>query len=204
MLGLLTGVIEGAVAPLLERFSKLSAALFRKMALFVVAGLCTLVVVSALTHAFDLWITTLAGPIIGSLAVAGVYLLIALIAILSALRRAPPSPSVASEANDEARRQERAFDSQVDQFSAPLLKLLRQFGLKRELIAVLAGTSVAKRLGPLPLVGLAIVSGFLIGRMWKTWRGLLTSEAIMGAVSALGLFGSRMAREPEDDATVGR
>ena len=89
MLGLLTGLLGGAVAPLLDRLSTLSANLFRKVALFLVAGLCGLVVATALTHAFELWITSLAGPIVGSLAVAGVYLLIAVVAVVAALRGEP-------------------------------------------------------------------------------------------------------------------
>ena len=204
MLGLLTGLLGGAVAPLFHRLSRLSATLLRKVALFLVAGLCGLVVVTALTHAFELWITELAGPIVGSLAVAGVYLVIAACAAVAALRGTPAARAGSSDAGGEAGRRASAFDAQVDQFSAPLLRLLQRFGLRRELLAVLAGTSVAKRLGPIPLVGLAIVAGFLVGRMWKNWRGLFTSDAVMGLVGALGLFGGRMSREAGhgDDQTA--
>ena len=123
-------------------------------------------------------------------------------AVIAALHGGQTARAAATEAGAEARQQDRAFDARIDQFSAPLLRLLRRFGLKRELIAVLAGTSVAKRLGPIPLVGLAIVGGFLIGRMWKTWRGLLTSDAIVSLVSGLGLFGGGASREREDDQRV--
>ena len=59
---------------------------------------------------------------------------------------------------------------------------------------------MAKRLGPLPLVGLAIVGGFLVGRMWRNWRGLFTSDAVMALVGALGLFeaGGDGDASPED------
>ena len=149
-----------------------------------------LVVLIALTIAFALWITSLAGAVVGCLAVAGVYLLVAVAAVALALgggAKARAAP--AGEASDARRDEARAFDAQIDQFSAPLLRMLQNLGLKRELVAVLAGTSVAKRLGPLPLVGLAIVAGFLVGRMWKDWRGLFTSDAVMGLLGALGLYG---------------
>ena len=59
-------------------------------------------------------------------------------------------------------------------------------------MAVLAGTSVAKQIGPIPLVGLAIVAGFLIGRMW---RGLISADLI---ATVLALFGA--SQEAKDDA----
>ncbi len=187
MFGLLSGLLGGAVTPLIERVSAASANLLRKLALFLVAGLCLLVVLIALTIAFGLWITTFAGGVVGCLAVAGLYLLVAALTVTLALSGGGKARVAATTA--ETKHEERAFDAQIDQFSAPLLRMLQQFGLKRELIAVLAGTSVAKRLGPLPLVGLAIVGGFLVGRMWKSWRGLFTSDAIVTLASALGLFG---------------
>ena len=205
MFGLLTGLVGGAVAPLIERLSTASANLFRKVALFLVAGLSLLVVLLALTIAFGLWITSLAGAIVGCLAVAGLYLLVAALAVALALTGGAKVRVEGAAAPSARHEEERAFDAQIDQFSAPLLRMLQQLGLKRELIAVLAGTSVAKRLGPLPLVGLAIVAGFLVGRMWKHWRGLLTSEAIMTLVSMLGLFGGEAtadAAAPQEDGTA--
>ena len=199
MFGLLSGLLDGAVTPLIERVSAASANLLRKVAL--VAGLCLLVVLVALTIAFGLWITSLAGGVVGCLAVAGVYLLVAVLAVALALGGGGKARVAPSE-EPEREREERAFDAQVDQFSAPLLRMLQQFGLKRELLAVLAGTSVAKRLGPLPLVGLAIVAGFLVGRMWRSWRGLFTSDAITTLASVLGLFRDATEADatPEDGA----
>ena len=199
MFGFLSGLLGDAVTPLVERLSAASANLLRKVALFLLAGLCLLVVLVALTIAFGLWITSLAGGIVGCLAVAVLYLLVAALAVTLALSGGAKA-RVARAAEPEARRDEWAFDAQVDQFSAPLLRMLQQFGLKRELIAVLAGTSVAKRLGPLPLVGLAIVAGFLVGRMWRSWRGLFTTDAVMALIGALGLFsgGADADAAPED------
>ena len=75
------------------------------------------------------------------------------------------------------------------------MAMLASLGLRREQIAVLAGSSLAKQLGPLPLVGLALVGGFLIGRMWKSWRSALSTDTI---ASLFRLFGAT-APEPDED-----
>ena len=52
------------------------------------------VVIIALTIAFDLWVASKAGPIVGALAVAGLYLVVGAGAVGLALRRpgAPAAP----------------------------------------------------------------------------------------------------------------
>ncbi len=202
MFGLLTGLLGGAVAPLIERLSVASANLLRKVVLFLVAAFCLLVVLVALTLAFGLWIGAHAGAVAGCLAVAGLYLAVAVVMVALALGGG--SKARVAPVSDTRREEERAFDSQIDEFSAPLLRMFQQFGLKRELIAVLAGTSMAKRLGPLPLVGVAIVAGFLVGRMWRSWRNLFNSDAIMTLVSALGLFGGKATADanPQEDGSA--
>lgn len=192
MLGFATRLLGGAIAPLVDQISAFSARLLRKLALFLVAGACLVVVLIALTVAFLLWIATLAGPIVAALAVAGVYLAVAVVAIILALRDKPTRSSTdAAEGETDADVKERstsALNAQIDQFTAPLMALFARFGFRREQFAVLAGASVAKQLGPLSLVGLAIVGGFLIGRMWKSWRTLLSADVIARLLSS-GLFG---------------
>ena len=185
MLGFLTRLLGGAVAPLIDRLSAMSARLLRKLALFAVAAVCLVVVLVALTIAFDLWIATLAGPIVGALAVALLYLIVAAVALVAALRDGRPrtredeAPAAAAPEVEE----------QIDRFTGPLMRVLGQLGLRREQLAVLAGGTLAKNIGPLPLVGLAIVAGFLIGRTWKTWKSLISPEMLATIVSMAGLFG---------------
>ncbi len=188
MFGFVARLIGGAVSPLIDQITAFSASFLRKLALFLVAAICMVVVVIALTFAFDLWITTLAGPIVGALAVAGLYLLIAMSAVVLALRGGtkPTAASVKMEADDTARNDSaRAKDEKVDQFTAPILSMLASLGLRREQIAVLAGASLAKRLGPVPLVGIAIVAGFLVGRLWQGWEAMLSSELIESLLGKL-------------------
>lgn len=180
MFGFVARLIGGAVSPLVDQVTTFGASLLRKLALFIVAGVSMVVVIIALTIAFDFWIASLAGPIVGALAVAGLYLAIAIAAVVLALRGgARPKESAAqTQADDAVRQAETAKDEKVDQFTAPILAMLASLGLKREQIAVLAGAGLAKRLGPVPLVGIAIVAGFLVGRLWQGWDAVLSSDLV--------------------------
>ena len=198
MIGFVARLIGGAVSPLVDQVTAFGASLLRKLALFVVAALCMVVVVIALTIAFDLWIASLAGSIVGALAVAGLYLAVAIIAVVLATRggakpaQAEAEPAAAASA---------AKDEKVDQFTAPLLAMLASLGLRREQIAVLAGASLAKRLGPVPLVGIAIVAGFLIGRLWQGWDSLVSSE-LVDSVLDLVVPGRREPKARPGDETA--
>lgn len=196
MIGLLARIVGGAVSPLVDQLTAFGASLAKKLALLLVAAISFLVVAAALTLAFGMWIATLAGPIVGVLAVAGLYLVIAIAALALALRsRKTPAHAVEEpETTDEPTRSAR-----VDQFTAPVLDILQRFGFRREQMAVLVGAGLAKQLKPIPLVGLAIVAGFLVGRLWKGWDALMATDA---AAALMRMFsGSQQAaREPGDDA----
>ena len=201
MIGFVARLIGGAVSPLVDQVTAFGASLLRKLALFVVAALCMVVVIVALTIAFDLWIASLAGAIVGALAVAGVYLLVAIAAVVLALRGSGKSEQAGAGAEEPAPAAATAAkDEKVDQFTAPLLAMLASLGLRREQIAVLAGASLAKRLGPVPLVGIAIVAGFLVGRLWQGWDSLVSSDLVDSLLDLVvpGRRGSET--EPQDRA----
>ena len=188
MFGFLIGLVGDAVAPLIDAVADFSARLLRKLALFLVAALCLVVVLIALTIAFDLWIATLAGPIVAALAVAGLYLFVAVAAVLLAVRDPAAKTSAAVAPPPTAPNPD--LGAQIDQFTKPILDILQRFGLKREQLAVFAGATMAKRLGPVPLVGCAIVVGFLVGRLWKSWRHLLEGGLALSPFFA-EMFGGR-------------
>ena len=200
MIGFLARLVGGALDPLIDQVSTASARLLRKLALFLVAGLCLVVVLIALTIAFDLWVASKAGAIAGALAVAGLYLLVAVTAVVFALRKDKPkglaADPAAAERAAKANAESAGRGEQIDAFTAPIMAALASLGFRREQLAVFAGSSLAKQLGPLPLVGLALLGGFLIGRMWKSWRGLLSTDVI---ASLLGLFGAAPPAQDEDD-----
>ena len=91
MFGFVARLIGGALSPLVDQVTAFGASLLRKLALFLVAAVCMVVVVIALTVAFDLWIASFAGPIVGALAVAAVYLAIAIAAVVLAMRGCGPA-----------------------------------------------------------------------------------------------------------------
>ena len=173
MFGFAAKLVGDATAPLIASIADFSARLLRKLALLLVAALCMLVVLIALTIAFDLWIATLAGPIVAALAVAGLYLLVAGIAVGLALRDPKAQPLAEPDPATAEPPRNPELNAQIDQFIKPILDVLERFGLRREQLAVFAGATMAKRLGPVPLVGCAIVVGFLVGRLWKNWRHAL-------------------------------
>jgi hypothetical protein len=204
MFGFIANIVGDAVAPLIDSIADFSARLLRKVALFAVAALCMLVVLIALTIAFDLWIATLAGPIVAALAVAGLYLLVAVISIALALHdgsKAAATPEQAKAEAAKAASPQPEINAQIDQFTAPILELLQRFGLRREQLAVFAGANLAKRLGPLPLVGCAIVAGFLAGRMWKSWRGILEAGLALSPLVA-DLFAQKTTPDQPETPTV--
>ena len=197
MFGFVARLIGGAVSPLIDQATAFGASLLRKLALFLVAAVCMLVVIVALTVAFDLWIASLAGAITGALAVAALYLAVAVAAIILALRGGrQPAKSDQRAVNEEPAAANAEKDEKVDQFTAPILAMLASLGLRREQIAVLAGASLAKRLGPVPLVGIAIVAGFLIGRLWQGWDALVASDLVENVLNLV--MPGRDTPEPSD------
>jgi hypothetical protein len=206
MLGFAARLIGGMFTPLIDQASASTARLLRKLALFLAAGLALVVVLIALTIAFDLWIASMKGPIVGALAVAGLYLVVAVIAVVMALRPgAKTQPAAERKANEAGSTARRGLDAQVDEFAAPLLDILQNLGLRREQLAVLAGTSVAKQIGPIPLVGLAIVAGFLIGRMGGGLKGLLSSDLLSTLLASdlfAALFGAKAETPPSSDEAM--
>jgi hypothetical protein len=167
MLGLAARLIGGFFTPLIDQASASTGRIVRKLALFVLAGVALIVVLIALTIAFYLWIASLRGPIVGALAVAGLYASIAFIAVLLALRSGGAPRSERATPTGLSGQTGGATDAEIDAFAGPLLAVLAKLGLRKEQLAVLAGTSVAKQMGPIPLVGLALVAGFLLGRMGR-------------------------------------
>ena len=93
MMALLARLVGGAVTPVVDRVSRAGAVLAKKLALFVAAAACFAIVIVALTIAFDLWIASLAGAIVGALAVAGLYLCVGGLAAVLAIRTGRPTPA---------------------------------------------------------------------------------------------------------------
>lgn len=189
--------IGGMFAPLIDRVSDAAARLLLKAALFLLAAVAFLVVIFALTLAFAFWVARDMGPIAGALAVAILYALVAALAVFFAVRKgAQPVPVAAGqEPTQAADSVDPETAEQIDAFATPLLETLSRLGLRREQLAVLAGTSLAKRISPVALVALALATGLLIGR---NWRRLVSADLLTPQLTDLlaRLFGAT-AEEPD-------
>jgi hypothetical protein len=192
---LITGLLSGALAPLQDRVTEIISRLVKKAALLFAAAIAFLAALIALTIAFDLWIATLAGPIVAALAVAALYILAGTLAVVLALRdvpqpagAAPAQPSGAPIARDE-----------INQAAAPLLDLIKRSRGNPEQMALITAAFVAKKTGPVTLAGGALAAGFVIGRFWKSWRQILESgvTALPVLAALLEQFAADSSKNPE-------
>jgi hypothetical protein len=137
-----------------------------------VAIVCIIAAVIFLSVALDLWVAQMAGPVIGALATAGFYILVALICLAILLARsksgkkkkAPPSPIDVAETAKAPNAASSSLSANLEETVAPFVAILQQSGLKREAVAVRLATEATKELGPLALVALALAVGFLSER----------------------------------------
>jgi hypothetical protein len=169
MNALINRLITDATAPI----EKMSARLFKKAVLFFVAMSCLFVSSIFLTIALFVCVQKLAGTAIAALGTGGVYLGVALICIVVASRGsrhgAPAAAELGpmTETRETPPRQKLEFASTIDEAVAPVLDILRDAGLERERLALAAGTEIAKQLHPFSLAALAVVAGFILGRILK-------------------------------------
>ncbi|MDR3463068.1 MAG: hypothetical protein P4L76_12215 [Beijerinckiaceae bacterium] len=178
--------MSDALAPLTDRMAKAGTRLAVKAALLSAAALFFAIALIALIVAFYIWIAALAGPILAALAVAAVHLLAGTLVLVLALRDrretvapdavAPEEASPAAEVREE-----------VGQAVDPLLDLWRRSGGNPEQMAVLTATLLAKRAGPLSLVGTSLALGFVVGRFGTRLRALVDNRGTILETSAVVL-----------------
>ncbi|MGH6935866.1 MAG: phage holin family protein [Methylocella sp.] len=165
---LISRLISSATAPV----EQMSARLFKKAALLLVAIGCLFVCSIFLAIALFIFVQPLTGTAIAALGTGSLYLVAAGICILVASRDradraspAAPEPGPVTETLGNSSTQKLAFASNNDEAVAPILDFLRDAGLERERLALEAGMDIAKRLHPFSLVALAIAAGFILGRI---------------------------------------
>jgi hypothetical protein len=165
---LINRLVSEATAPIGE----MSTRLFKKAVLMFVAMSCMFAGAIFLTIALFVFVRPLAGTAIAALGMGGLYLGVAIICIIVAShdRGDQAAPAAAQsgplpETQGNPPFQKRAFASNIDEAVAPVLDILREAGLERERAALAAGTEIAKQLHPFSLAALAIVAGFILGRI---------------------------------------
>jgi hypothetical protein len=170
MNALISRLISDAAAPV----EQMSARLFKKAVLSLVAIGCLFVCSIFLTIALFIFVQPLAGTLIAALGTGSLYLAVAGICFVVASRdrgdQATPAAAVSdpmTEMKGNSSTQKLAFASNNDEAVAPILDFLREAGLERERLALEAGMEIAKRLHPFSLVALAVAAGFVLGRILK-------------------------------------
>jgi hypothetical protein len=170
MNALISRLISDATAPV----EQMSARLFKKAVLSLVAIGCLFVCSIFLTIALFIFVQPLVGTVIAALGTGSLYLGVAGICFVVASRdrgdQATPAAAVSdpmTEMKGNSSTQKLAFASNDDEAIAPILDFLREAGLKRERLALEAGMEIAKRLHPFSLVALAVAAGFVLGRSLK-------------------------------------
>jgi Putative Actinobacterial Holin-X, holin superfamily III len=160
MNALMSGLISNATAPV----EQMSARLFKKAVLLLVAIGCLFVCSIFLAIALFIFVQPLAGTALAALGMGSLYLVVAGICILVASRdRADHATSPTPESDPST--QKLAVASNDEEVVAPILDFLRDAGLERERLALEAGMDIAKRLHPFSLVALAIAAGIILGRI---------------------------------------
>lgn len=176
MNALISRLISDATAPV----EQMSARLFTKAALFLVAIGCLFVCSIFLTIALFIFVQPLVGTVMAALGTGSLYLGVAAICIAVASRGKAAQATPAALESDPmtetkgiSSTQKLAFASNNDEAVAPILDFLREAGLERERLALEAGMEIAKRLHPFALVAVAIGAGLILGRILKQRRGPL-------------------------------
>ena len=170
MNALINRLISEAAAPI----EKAGARVFKKAMLFLVAMSCLFAGSIFLTIALFFFVQSLAGTAIAALCAGVLYLGVALIWVMVAARERSRHGAPAAADSGRATESREAppwpnleFARNIDEAVAPVLDILHDAGYERERLALAAGTEIAKQLHPFSLAALAIVAGYILGRILK-------------------------------------
>ncbi len=138
--------------------------------LLVVALIFLLASFAFVSVALYLWVAEVTRPALAALSVAGLHIAVAgvcLIAFWLKGRGAKPSkktvqPNSIPEDSLAASRAE--LSESIDQTVAPLIAILHEADMKPEEAALRLGVTLAKQVGPMALVALALAAGFMFAR----------------------------------------
>jgi putative superfamily III holin-X len=173
MNALISRVISDATVPV----EQMSARLFKKAVLSLVAIGCLFVCSIFLTIALFIFVQPLVGTTIAALGTGSLYLGVAGICFVVASRdradQATPAATVSdpmTETKGNSSTQKLVSASNDDEAIAPILDFLREAGLERERLALEAGMEIAKRLHPFSVVALALASGVVFCWILKQRR----------------------------------
>jgi hypothetical protein len=161
-------LVDGAVTPVEAAGNRLVGRVVRTAGVAGVAVAALIAMLICLSIALDLWLTSVAGPIVAALGVAGFYFIVAVICLILLLARGSAQTKAAAAqqrvVEAAAAKADSRLSANIEETVGPFVEILRQTGLKREEVAVRLAAEATKQMGPISLIGLALTVGFLCER----------------------------------------
>jgi Putative Actinobacterial Holin-X, holin superfamily III len=161
MKAFLERLIREALAPIKRAIGRI----VQSAVLLTIAGICLIIMWGFLTAALFIFLEDRLGGAIAALIVAGIYLLFAIICyvVMKAMQRAAAKseqaqPTFAAAASD-------VVSEQVERAAEPWMDILETAGLYRERAALLMSGEALHKMKPMQLVGMAVLGGFVFGRL---------------------------------------
>jgi hypothetical protein len=154
-------LIREATAPIKRAIARI----IQSAVLLTIAGICLIIMWGFLTAALFIFLKDSFGGTIAALAVAGVYLLFAIIcvAVLKIMQR-----SAAKAEEHQATFAAATSDvvsEEMQRAAEPWMGILETAGLYRERAALLMSGEALHKMKPMQLVGMAVLGGFVFGRV---------------------------------------
>ena len=154
-------LIREATAPIKRAIARI----VQSAILLTIAGICLIIMWGFLTAALFIFLEDRFGGTIAALAVAGVYLLFAMICVVvlkimqrSAAKAERQQPTFATATSD-------VVSEEVQRAAEPWMEILETAGLYRERAALLVSGDALRKMKPMQLVGMAVLGGFVFGRV---------------------------------------
>jgi hypothetical protein len=154
-------LLREATAPIRRAIARI----VQSAALLTIAGICLIIMWGFLTAALFIFLEDHYGGTIAALAVAGFYLLLAIICVVtlkilqrSAARAEQHQPTLTAATSD-------VVSEEVQRAAEPWMEILETAGLYRERAALIASGDALRKLKPMQLVGMAVLGGFVFGRV---------------------------------------
>jgi hypothetical protein len=184
---LISRLAHEASAPLEDMFARL----IKIGALIALAAGCAIAALVFLTIDLYLYIESQWGPLIAAASLGGGYLVLVVILLLIALRRPTRSPAVDAAPAPAPRAtvqqpfaaaslgarapaatppRDSFFAANIDAAVDPVIHLLRDAGLQKEIPTIEAGVQIAKQLNPLWLLAFGASAGVLVGRALRSGK----------------------------------
>jgi glucan phosphoethanolaminetransferase (alkaline phosphatase superfamily) len=141
------------------------ARIVQSAVLLTIAGICLIIMWGFLTASLFIFLEDRYGGTIAALALAGVYLVFAIICVVvlkimqrSAKKAEQLQPTFATATSD-------VVSEEMQRAAEPWMEILETAGLYRERAALLMSGEALHKMKPMQLVGMAVLGGFVFGRV---------------------------------------